>query len=91
MDFVTLATELDTRRLLRLLTDVLGDDDETNRQPESNPSSASPGYDSSYSDVTAASRPFFSKTAEAELYLLATNFLLYVAMVLITTLVSIRR
>jgi adenosine 3'-phospho 5'-phosphosulfate transporter B2 len=33
-------------------------------------------------------RPLLSKSAEAELYLLATNFLLYVAMVIITTMVA---
>lgn len=32
--------------------------------------------------------PVISKSAEAELYLLATNFLLYVAMVIITTMVA---
>lgn len=32
--------------------------------------------------------PFLSKSAEAELYLLATNFLLYVAMVIITTIIA---
>jgi hypothetical protein len=36
----------------------------------------------------AGARPFFSKTAESELYLLATNFLLYVAMVIITVMVA---
>ena len=34
------------------------------------------------------SHPFFSKSAEAELYVLATNFLLYVAMVIITIIVA---
>lgn len=33
-------------------------------------------------------QPFLSPTAEAELYLLATNFLLYVAMVIITTMIA---
>jgi hypothetical protein len=32
-------------------------------------------------------QPFLSRAAEAELFLLATNFLLYVAMVIITTLI----
>jgi hypothetical protein len=32
--------------------------------------------------------PFLSKSAEAELYLLCTNFLLYVAMVIITTIIA---
>jgi hypothetical protein len=38
--------------------------------------------------ANAGARPFFSKTAESELYLLATNFLLYVAMVIITVMVA---
>lgn len=41
----------------------------------------------STSEVPIGDRPFLSKTAEAELYLLATNFLLYVAMVIITTMI----
>merc|ERR1719162_1918280 len=41
--------------------------------------------ESSYT-VTSTS-PFLSKSAEVELYLLATNFLLYVAMVIITTII----
>lgn len=40
---------------------------------------------SSYATSTS---PFLSKSAEVELYLLATNFLLYVAMVIITTIVA---
>lgn len=43
--------------------------------------------DYSSSSVTSA-QPLLSPTAEVELYLLATNFLLYVAMVIITTLVA---
>jgi adenosine 3'-phospho 5'-phosphosulfate transporter B2 len=42
--------------------------------------------DESYYTSTSTS-PFLSKSAEVELYLLATNFLLYVAMVIITTIV----
>merc|ERR1719162_1386687 len=42
--------------------------------------------ESSYT-VTSTS-PFLSKSAEVELYLLATNFLLYVAMVIITTIIA---
>jgi hypothetical protein len=38
--------------------------------------------------TTAATRPILSKSAEAELYLLATNFLLYVAMVIITIIIA---
>ena len=47
-------------------------------------------YDTEDSSMytSTATRPLLSKSAEAELYLLATNFLLYVAMVIITTLVA---
>ena len=38
--------------------------------------------------TNSSNRPFLSQSAEAELYLLATNFLLYVAMVIITTMVA---
>ncbi|KAG7356408.1 UAA transporter family protein [Nitzschia inconspicua] len=41
-----------------------------------------------YEDLNVKTSPFFSKSAEAELYLLCTNFLLYVAMVIITTIVA---
>lgn len=37
---------------------------------------------------STTTRPLFSKSAEAELYLLCTNFLLYVAMVIITTIIA---
>jgi len=40
------------------------------------------------SSYTTSTSPFLSKSAEVELYLLATNFLLYVAMVIITTIVA---
>lgn len=99
MDFITLATETDPRRLLRHLTDVLGDDDEAvtsgQQQQQHHHQQQSPTY--YYSDeyapvssggVGGGEKPILSKAAEAELYLLATNFLLYVAMVLITTMVA---
>lgn len=38
--------------------------------------------------MNVQTRPFLSKSAEAELYLLCTNFLLYVAMVIITTMIA---
>ena len=79
MDFITLATETNTRQLLRQLTDVLGDDDGT-MTVLSNQESAE--------DTDVPSKPLLSKAAEAELYLLATNFLLYVAMVIIATMVA---
>ena len=94
MDFITLAAETDPRRLLRHLTDVLGDDDDVS-YPAASPAettnqSSSTYLDSSPSYVESGQKPFLSKTAEAELYLLATNFLLYVAMVIIATLVGSR-
>uniref|UniRef100_A0A7S4ALB4 Sugar phosphate transporter domain-containing protein n=1 Tax=Pseudo-nitzschia australis TaxID=44445 RepID=A0A7S4ALB4_9STRA len=42
--------------------------------------------ESSYTNLST--NPYLSKSAEAELYLLATNFLLYVAMVIITTIIA---
>lgn len=90
MDFFTLATE--QKRFFRMLDEVLGEDDDQRN-------GVSSGFDSMYSAPAAfvattanvatatASRPFFSKQSEAELYLLATNFLLYVAMVIVVILV----
>jgi hypothetical protein len=89
MDFVTLATELDTRRMLRALTDVLAEDDDASSTPHSIAVMVPQSSGSILTDPEmVAQKPLFSKTAEAELYLLATNFLLYVAMVIITTMVS---
>lgn len=72
MDFVTLANE--QHRLLRTLEQMLVQDD---NYPGTGAGATSP----------AAARPLFSKTAEDELFLLATNFLLYVAMVLVVIMV----
>jgi hypothetical protein len=72
MDFSTLATT--SRTILRhLLKDV---DAETS-------------HDTDYNlvDLENKDQPLLSRAAEAELFLLATNFLLYVAMVIITTLI----
>jgi hypothetical protein len=89
MDFITLATETNPRRLLRYLTDVTGDDDDMGYFPKPAPAAtaatAAAVQETSYD---MADRPVFSKTAEAELYLLATNFLLYVSLVIITILVA---
>jgi hypothetical protein len=83
MDFITLATETDPRRILRLVHDVLGgsggDDDVQERFLLSNATSTT---------TSIYNKPLLSKAAEAELYLLATNFLLYVAMVIITVMVA---
>jgi hypothetical protein len=86
MDFITLATEIDPRRLLRHLDQMLGDDDQYD--PTSTGSPASAFYSSVSAEESEVTAPILSKTAEAELYLLATNFLLYVAMVIITTMVA---
>uniref|UniRef100_A0A7S3LD08 Uncharacterized protein n=1 Tax=Amphora coffeiformis TaxID=265554 RepID=A0A7S3LD08_9STRA len=90
MDFITLATETDPRRLMRQLADVLGDDDGMPQQePAYSYQQTTPAYYGESSTATAGGdKPFLSKASEAELYLLATNFLLYVAMVLITTMVA---
>merc|ERR1719343_1647661 len=73
-----------------------GDDDFVNLETETHAaaSSVDPNdnilhalvNDESYYTSTSTS-PFLSKSAEVELYLLATNFLLYVAMVIITTII----
>jgi hypothetical protein len=85
MDFITLAGE--PRRLLRQLDQFLAEDD---YDPTKLASPASSIYNTmSEEEAAAASQsPILSKNAEAELYLLATNFLLYVAMVIITTMVA---
>mmetsp|Transcript_11640 Transcript_11640/g.29449 ORF Transcript_11640/g.29449 Transcript_11640/m.29449 type:complete len:546 (+) Transcript_11640:87-1724(+) len=72
-------------------------DDFVNLETESSPATvAAPPNDSilgalvndesSYADP--ATKPFLSQSAEVELYLLATNFLLYVAMVIISTFIA---
>ena len=96
MDFITLATETDPRRLMRHLTDVLGEDEDDGIMGQQYNPGASPSdsvHHPCYGEAcnipgTTSNAPFLSKAAEAELYLLATNFLLYVAMVLITTMVA---
>lgn len=89
MDFITLATEIDPRRILRKLDQILAADDD-GYDPTHTADAAATIY--SYvqqSEQEASARaPLMSKTAEAELYLLATNFLLYVALVIITTMVA---
>jgi hypothetical protein len=83
MDFITLATQTNPRHILRKLDQVWNDDDD----PTQNGDVTSTIY-SSLQHEDAARAPLMSKTAEAELYLLATNFLLYVALVIITILVA---
>jgi len=92
MDFIALATETDPRRMLRFLDEMLGGDDgvedlaQATAQQQHYPSGGAAGAASTA--ATNAARPLLSKTAEAELYLLATNFLLYVAMVIITVIIA---
>lgn len=83
MDFISLASE--QYRFLRRLDEYL----------ESNNKGSTKENDIYYNSAATASeigvqngyRPLFSQTAEAELFLLATNFLLYVAMVLVVIMV----
>lgn len=84
MDFITLAEE--PRRWLRQLDQFLLDDE---LDPTKTANPASTIYHTMEEDQAAqTTTPILSKSAEAELYLLATNFLLYVAMVIITTMVA---
>ena len=91
MDFVTLATE--HQRVLRMLDQMLDDSDDPQQASYSGaPPIGETVVGSTYgaiSDSAAATiaRPLFSKNAEAELYLLACNFLLYVALVIVVILV----
>lgn len=75
MDFITLASETH-----RIVTDVLGDDD--------GPITMTQKADVDPMPTNSETKPFLSNAAEQELYMLATNFLLYVAMVIIATLVA---
>jgi hypothetical protein len=91
MDFISLATE--HRRFLRILDEMLGDDNDDRTTSTAAAivgagalASAAPYAEGSSMDTVAA-RPLFSKNAEAELYMLATNFLLYVALVIVVILV----
>mmetsp|Transcript_96543 Transcript_96543/g.144469 ORF Transcript_96543/g.144469 Transcript_96543/m.144469 type:complete len:532 (+) Transcript_96543:99-1694(+) len=74
-----------------LLDRVLGEDDDfVKLEHHDGPSTPDDSilYAMPYSDEAAGPRPFLSKSAEAELYLLATNFLLYVAMVIISIIIA---
>jgi hypothetical protein len=99
MDFITLAAETDPRQMLRYLTDVTGEDDDMGFVRSSQQSAAaaiSTGTSAATGSYTApidadydlADRPVFSRTAEAELYMLATNFLVYVSLVIVTIVVA---
>jgi len=96
MDFITLAAERES--LGRFLDEMLGGDEVPDGAYNYNGAGgggyAPPPQQQQYqqqqysSSSGGAGRPLLSKSAEAELYLLATNFLLYVAMVIITTIVA---
>jgi hypothetical protein len=80
MDFMDLANWQSS--IIRQLS-AAPDDDFANLENLSPGEAAGGGYypvtagtDSTTGSTLDVSRPFFSKTAEAELYLLATNFLL---------------
>eukprot|EP00521_Asterionellopsis_glacialis_P009959 CAMPEP_0195289280 /NCGR_PEP_ID=MMETSP0707-20130614/5625_1 /TAXON_ID=33640 /ORGANISM="Asterionellopsis glacialis, Strain CCMP134" /LENGTH=511 /DNA_ID=CAMNT_0040349269 /DNA_START=107 /DNA_END=1642 /DNA_ORIENTATION=+ len=74
MDFLTLAEIVSTRQMLRHLGVV----EEDNQHP---------GQTLGGTEIDE-SRPLLTPSAEAELFLLASNFLLYVAMIIITTMVA---
>lgn len=90
MDFVTLALQQH-----RFLDEILGEDDDkviVPSHPTDSTSSATATASSAYNSgfdasTTNVARPLLSKNAEAELLLLATNFLLYVALVIVVILV----
>mmetsp|Transcript_1739 Transcript_1739/g.2973 ORF Transcript_1739/g.2973 Transcript_1739/m.2973 type:complete len:563 (-) Transcript_1739:75-1763(-) len=96
MDFISLASATSSRSLLRQLEAENNDDDFAHLSiapAESDPSGfASISADGSVSPSEYVSepntqKPLLSPSAETELFMLATNFLLYVAMVIITTMV----
>jgi hypothetical protein len=94
MDFITLAAETDPRRMLRYLADVSGEDDDMGfiHSSPAQQQSAAAGSGSYVPPIAAdydiGDRPVFSRTAEAELYMLATNFLVYVSLVIVTIVVA---
>jgi hypothetical protein len=94
MDFITLAAETDPRRMLRYLADAAGEQDDDMGFIHSSQQSSSTGSGSSSyvppiaADYDIGDRPVFSRTAEAELYMLATNFLVYVSLVIVTIVVA---
>lgn len=86
MDFISLAN--DQRSLLRRLDQMLGDDDAYDQAAAAAGGTAPDVVTTAVvADSVVAAKPFLSPHAEAELYLLATNFLLYTAMVIVVILV----
>lgn len=99
MDFVSLAESTSFRAIRRYLYEDTADDDfshldtsHTSHHDEQSDSildmtkaAAATSMDDQFDYDNA---PMLSQTAEAELFLLATNFLLYVAMVIIITMVA---
>mmetsp|Transcript_286 Transcript_286/g.467 ORF Transcript_286/g.467 Transcript_286/m.467 type:complete len:533 (+) Transcript_286:139-1737(+) len=94
MDFLTLATNLSTRQMLRHLGVVEednqdGDFSQVAYSGRVAQDSAGSGYGQTIGGAEDnMSRPLLTPSAEAELFLLASNFLLYVAMIIITTMVA---
>jgi len=98
MDFISIASTIAQHRILHLSD---GDDDMLMENDQSSPSSSNMSPSNSYNsaDITSpmlrsedlsdgTTRPFLSASAESELLLLCINFLLYVAMVIITTIIA---
>eukprot|EP00804_Cyclotella_cryptica_P012842 CCRYP_010596-RB/>CCRYP_010596-RB protein AED:0.30 eAED:0.30 QI:346/1/0.85/1/0.66/0.42/7/3303/563 len=97
MDFLTLANTAHetSRSLLRILTETSGneDDDFAHLENAGHGGGAATHMESgtgtfSPNGTGTESRPLLSPTAEAALLELSTNFLLYAAMVIITTMVA---
>jgi len=86
MDFIHLATATSTRAMLRHLgAEPKGSADLVSTQSSVVPQAA--GDVDINMDVVGSS-PLLSQSAEDELYLLATNFLLYIAMIIIAVMIA---
>jgi len=92
MDFVSIASAF--TQYHRYLHEGDGEDDMLGDYEQSSASIpiSSPGTSAEYLGAEnlpdGSTQPLLSRAAEAELFLLATNFLLYVAMVIITTMIA---
>jgi solute carrier family 35 (adenosine 3'-phospho 5'-phosphosulfate transporter), member B2 len=97
-DFISLAAaeskwQDQIRQRFRRLEDVTGEDEDDTLSGVTKPAIPAIPFNSQQ-EVPAASalapqqQPFFSQSTEAELYMLATNFLLYVSLVIITVIVA---
>lgn len=95
MDFVSLAEATSIKAISRYLSSV--EDDDFSHLDTTHTSNHDIANDSileatksmiNTADVETENAPMLSPAAEAELFMLATNFLLYVAMVLIITMIA---